>query len=122
MMSFKMIIRAANSVAGGWVWPKNQTHSNLYGCPCYLQDWGRSIQKMRVLEWSQQISNFKSMQIREVNSTVWGWIYFKFKLIQAFMVVLVTCKNEEDPIKIEGAKVVTTILHYPSIFKMLKAS
>ena len=29
------------------------------------------------------------------------------------MVVLVTCKNEEDPIKNEGAKVATT-LHYPS--------
>ena len=58
----------------------------------------------------------------EVNSTVWGWFYFKFKLIQAFMIVLVTFKNEEDPIKIEGARVVTTILHYPSIFKMLKGS
>ena len=69
--------------------------------------------KMRVLEWSQQISDCKSMQIREVDSTVWGRIYFKFKLIQAFIVVLVTCKNEEDPIKIEGAKVVTTMLHYP---------
>ena len=32
------------------------------------------------------------------------------------MIVLVTCKNEEDPIKNEGARVVTTILHYPSIF------
>ena len=35
------------------------------------------------------------------------------------MVVLVTCKNEEDPIKNEGARVVTTL----SInFKMLKGS
>ena len=33
----------------------------------------------------------------------------KFKLIQAFMVVLNTCKNEEDLIKIEGARVVTTL-------------
>ena len=31
------------------------------------------------------------------------------KLIQAFMVVLVTCKNEEDPFKNEGARVVTTL-------------
>ena len=29
----------------------------------------------------------------------------KFELIQAFMHVLVTCKNEEDPIKNEGARV-----------------
>ena len=33
------------------------------------------------------------------NSAVSGEIPPKFKLIQAFMVVLVTCKNEEDPIK-----------------------
>ena len=33
-----------------------------------------------------------------------------------------TCKNEEDPIENEGARVVTTMLHYPSIFKMLKGS
>ena len=31
----------------------------------------------------------------------------KFKPIQAFMVVLVTCKNEEDPIKKEGNRVLT---------------
>ena len=35
------------------------------------------------------------------------------------MVVFVTCKNEEDPVKNEGARVVTTL----SInFKMLKGS
>ena len=33
----------------------------------------------------------------------------KFELIQAFMHVLDTCKNEEDPIKNEGARVVTTL-------------
>ena len=31
----------------------------------------------------------------------------KFELIQAFMHVLVTCKNEEDQIKNEGARVFT---------------
>ena len=34
---------------------ENQAHSNFYGSPCYLQ---RSM-----LEWSQQISHCKSMQI-----------------------------------------------------------
>ena len=34
----------------------------------------------------------------------------KFELIQAFMHVLVTCKNEEDPIKNEGARVFTRFL------------
>ena len=41
---------------------ENQTHSNFYGSPCYLQM--RKINsKMKVLEWSQQISHCKSMQI-----------------------------------------------------------
>ena len=34
----------------------------------------------------------------------------KFELIQAFMHVLVTCKNEEDTIKNEGARVFTRFL------------
>ena len=34
----------------------------------------------------------------------------KIKLIQAFMVGLVTCKNKEDPSKNEGTRVVTTLL------------
>ena len=34
----------------------------------------------------------------------------KFKLIQAFMHVLYTCKNEEDQIKNEGARVFTRFL------------
>ena len=43
---------------------ENQNHSNFYGSPCYLQM--RKIHsKMKVLEWSQQISQMccKSMQI-----------------------------------------------------------
>ena len=42
---------------------------------------------------------------RAANSKVSGGILQKFELIQAFIVVLVTCKNEEDPIKNEGARV-----------------
>ena len=34
----------------------------------------------------------------------------KFELIQAFMHVLDTCKNEEDPIKNESARVFTRFL------------
>ena len=39
-----------------------------------------------------------------------GWMWPKIKLIQTFMGVLVTCKNEEDSFKNEGARVVTTDL------------
>ena len=47
---------------------------------------------------------------RTAYSAVSGGILPKFKLIQAFIVVLVTCKNEEDPIKNEGARVLTSVL------------
>ena len=41
---------------------ENQTHANFYGNPCNLQM--RKIHsKMKVQEWSQQISHCKSMQI-----------------------------------------------------------
>ena len=78
---------------------------------------------MKVLEWLQNISHCKYMQIfydvLGQLTPVWGWFYLKFKLIQAFTVVLVTWKNEEDPIKNEGTREVTTL----SInFKMLKGS
>ena len=48
---------------------------------------------------------------RAANSAVLGpiWpIWPNFELIQDFIVVRVTCKNEEDPIKHEGARVFTT--------------
>ena len=34
----------------------------------------------------------------------------KFKLIKALIVVLIVCKNEEDPYKIESTRKVTTFL------------
>ena len=37
-------------------------------------------------------------------------ILTKFQLIQALIAVLIVCKNEEDPFKIESTRVVTTFL------------
>ena len=42
-------------------------------------------------------------------SAVLGQIWLKFELILDIIVVLVTCKYEEDPIKNEGARVLTRI-------------
>ena len=47
---------------------------------------------------------------RADNSGVGGGIWPKFELIQAFMHVLFTCKNEVDQIKNEGARVFTRFL------------
>ena len=44
---------------------------------------------------------------RAANSAVQGRIWLKFELIQDVMVILVSAKNEEDPIKMEGARVAT---------------
>ena len=42
------------------------------------------------------------------NSAVKGRILLKFELIRDVIAILVTSKYEEDPIKIEGARVATT--------------
>ena len=60
---------------------------------------------MKVQEWSQRFSYYMSMGIFP---DAQGQLTHK-SLIQScgIMVVLVTCKNKEDPIKNEGARVVT---------------
>ena len=69
--------------------------------------------KMKVLECSQDFSHYKPMGIfRSVKgrtSTVLGRIWLKLELVLDIMVVLLTCKNKEDPIKNEGARVFTTL-------------
>ena len=70
--------------------------------------------KIKTLECSQDFSHYKSMGIfprrsMAANSAVHGQIWSNFELVQDFMVVLITCKNEEDPIKNEGARVFTTL-------------
>ena len=69
--------------------------------------------KIKVLESSQDFSHYKSMGIfpgaQGQLTVVHGRIWSNFELVQDFMVVLITCKNEEDPIKNEGARVFTTL-------------
>ena len=59
-----------------------------------------------------RFSHYKSMGIffrhsRAANSAVLGRIWPKFELMRDIMVVLVTCKYEEDPIKNEDPRVLT---------------
>ena len=49
-----------------------------------------------------------SRRSRAPNSAVLGPIWPNFELVRDVMDVLVTCKYKEDPIKNEGARVVTT--------------
>ena len=65
--------------------------------------------KIEALECSQHYTSiFQTRKGRLLRSR--GGIWLKFELIQAFMHVLDTCKNEEDPIKNEGARVFTRFL------------
>ena len=67
--------------------------------------------KMEALECSQHYTSI-FRRARADNSKVGGGIWSKFELIQAFMHVLVTCKNEDDRIKNEGARVSTRFLPF----------
>ena len=55
---------------------------------------------------TQNIDFFKHS--RAYNSAVRGWILSKFELIRDIVVILVTCKNEDDPLKNKDARVATT--------------
>ena len=52
---------------------------------------------------------FSCSRAATCNSAVHGSIRLNLRLSQYFIVVLVTCKNEEDLIKTEGARVFTTL-------------
>ena len=70
--------------------------------------------KMKVLDCSQDFSHYKSIGIfpgcsRAANSAVHSPIWSNFELVQSFIVILLTCKNEDDPIKNKGARVFTTL-------------
>ena len=148
------------------MWPKSNSFKLLW--VSFLPARMRKIHsKMKVLEWSQQISDCKSMQIfydaqgkltcevgstlnsnsskllwlsllparmekiqskalewsqqsyiirqflrhsRAANSLIGDGILTEFKLIRAFIVVLLICKNEYDLFKIESTRVVPTFL------------
>ena len=68
--------------------------------------------KMKSLECSQDFSHYKSMGVfsdAQGQLTLQSMVWSNFGLVQDFMFVLVTCKNEEDPIKNEGPRVFKTL-------------
>ena len=62
---------------------------------------------MKVLEWSQHFSHYKSMGIFPDAQGQLTHNLPNFEPIRDFMVVLVICKNKEEQMKNEGARVVT---------------
>ena len=68
--------------------------------------------KMKKLEWSQHYSLKFLRCSRGANSKIkiCDGILTKFKFIKALIVVLIVCKNEEDPFKIESTRLVAIFL------------
>ena len=65
--------------------------------------------KIKELEWSHHyLLIFKMLKGSWLQ--IGDGILTKLKLIQALIVVLIVCKNEEYPFKIESTRVVTTFL------------
>ena len=63
---------------------------------------------MKALEWLQHFSIiYKSIGIFQDTQWQLTHILPNFEPIRDFMVVLVSCKNKEEPIKNKGARVVT---------------
>ena len=69
---------------------------------------------MKALEWSQRFPNYQSIgdffkRSGAANYSVPGLILPNCEPIQHFIAVLVTFKNEKDPIKNKGTGVVTRL-------------
>ena len=69
--------------------------------------------KMKELECLQDFPHYVYgnffRRSKAANSTVLGQIWLKFELVRDIIDVLVTCKYKEDPIKKEGARVLTRL-------------
>ena len=88
---------------------RNSNSSKLL-CMSLLPARMKMIQsKIKGLEWSQHCFYYKSMFFSDAHGqlTPQSMIGFwpNFELIRTLMVFLITCKNQEDPIKNEGARV-----------------
>ena len=121
--------RAANSVVGGPILPKFELIHNIMHVLVtskFEKDRininGDYVMTLIILCMSSLPASLKRIgsiatekkwwcqffrRSRAANSIVSGGIWPKFKLIQAFMHVLITCKYEKDPIKNSRENVMT---------------
>ena len=100
--------RAANSAVHGLIWSNFEIGRDFMVVLLTCKN-EKIRSKIEALECSQHYTSI-FRRARADNSGVGDGIWLKFELIQAFMHVLDTCRNEEDPIKNEGARVFTRFL------------
>ena len=104
------------SDAQGQLTPKSAvefggTHLSFNSCPRNLQD----PIKNKIFPIIRLWEFFKCS--RAANSAVLGRIWLNFELVRDIINFLVTCKYVEDPIKNEGARVLTRLYDIFSDFK-----
>ena len=96
---------AANSTVLGRIWLKFELVRDIIDVlvTCMYEEDPIKNEGARVLTRLYDIFSDAQGQLTPVS----GGILSKLEFIQDFIVVRVTCKNEEDPIKNEGARVLT---------------
>ena len=99
-------------------------NSSKLSCMSSLPARMRMIEsKMKELECSQDYSHYKSMGIfsrrsSAANSAVLGPIWPNFELVRDVMDVLVTRKYDEETVKNEGARVVTSFFPIITLWEL----
>ena len=101
--------RAANAAVLGPIWPNFELVRDVMDVLVTCKYEEDPIKNRGARVFTTFIRQFFRCA-RADNSGVGGGIWQKFELINAFMHVLVTCKNEDDRIKNEGARVFTRLL------------
>ena len=103
--------RADNPIVNGGIWQKFELIQAFMHVLITCRNEEDSIKKegarMTTTYLRLYVYGDFSRRSKAANSAVRCRIWPKFELCQDFMVVLVTCKNDEDPIKNEGARVTT---------------
>ena len=101
--------RAANSAILGPIWPNFELVLDVMDILVTYQYNEYPIKNRGARVFTTLYINFSDVQ-GQIKSGIGGGIWPKFELFQAFMHVLVTCKNEDDRFKNEGARVFTRFL------------
>ena len=102
--------RAANSAVHGPFWSNFELVQDFKVVRLTCKNEEDSIKHRGARVFTTLYINFSDVQGQIDNSGVGGGIWPKFKLIQALMHILLTCKNEVDQINNEGARVFTRFL------------
>ena len=98
---------AANSA--GWSdLAKFRTPSSSYTCYYYLQVWKRADEKQPRKSGDTVLPIITLSVTMETSGRIW----LNFKLIQALMYVIITCKYEKDPMKNSRKKRRLRLSHY----------